>query len=66
MIELPDELARFELPAVVQARLQLLLDRPDAGERLSAEERREAEGLVESVEFLSLIQLRATPIRRSA
>lgn len=48
------ELARFELPAAVQERLEALLDRQDRGEPLS-----EAEGLVEMAEFLSLLRLRA-------
>jgi hypothetical protein len=66
LIELPADLARFELPPAVHARLQLLLDRQDAGEALSHAERSEAEGLVELAEFLTLLRLRATPVRRSA
>jgi hypothetical protein len=58
-IEIPLELARFQLPAAVQARLQKLLDRQDAGHPLTPEERKEAEGLVEVAEFLSLLHLRA-------
>jgi hypothetical protein len=58
-IEVPDELARFRLPAGVNARLQELLDRQDGGQRLSAAEREEAEGLVTLAEFLSLLRLRA-------
>jgi hypothetical protein len=58
-IEIPAELARFELPDGLQARLEHLLDQQDAGEQLTPEERREAEGLVELAEFLSLLQLRA-------
>jgi hypothetical protein len=53
------ELARFELPAAVQERLEALLDRQDRGEPLCEAERREAEGLVEMAEFLSLLRLRA-------
>ena len=45
-IEIPLELAQFELPDAVQARLQNLLDKQDSGEQLTPEERREAEGLV--------------------
>lgn len=56
-LEVPDDLARFRLPAGVQARLQELLDRQDQGGRLSAAERREAEGLVNLAEFLSLLRL---------
>lgn len=66
MIELPAELARFELPEAVQSRLQSLLDRQDAGEQLTVAERNEAEGLVELAEFLTLLRLRAIPVRRSA
>ena len=62
-IEIPAELARFQLPEAVQARLQHLLDKQDDGEQLTPEERQEAEGLVELAEFLSLLHLRA---RRTA
>lgn len=55
-IELPINLIRFELPIAVQARLQDLLDRQDAGKPLTQAEREEAEGLVELAEFLSLLQ----------
>ena len=58
-IEIPRELVHFQLPEAVQARLQHLLDRQDAGEALTPEERNEAEGLVELAEFLSLLNLRA-------
>ncbi len=58
-LELPDDLAEFRLPAGVDARLQDLLDRQDSGIRLSTAERKEAEGLVEMAEFLSLLRLRA-------
>lgn len=65
-IELPADLVPLELPAAVQARLQFLLDRQDSGERLSTEEHREAQGLVDLAEFLSLLRLRATYVSRSA
>jgi len=58
-IEIPVRLARFQLPSAVQARLQFLLDKQDSGDPLTAEERHEAEGLVELAEFLSLLNLRA-------
>src|SRR4051794_26714155 len=58
-IEIPVDLARFELPGVVQARLQALLDRQDAGQPLIAAERQEAAGLVDRAEVLSLLHLRA-------
>jgi hypothetical protein len=58
-LELPDDLSRFRLPEGVARRLQDLLDRQDAGEALSPDERREAEGLVNVAELLSLLRLRA-------
>lgn len=58
-IEIPAELAYFQLPDAVQARLQFLLDRQDAGEVLTQAERQEAEGLVELTEFLALLHLRS-------
>lgn len=58
-IEISVELACFQLPEAVQARLQQLLDKQDAGQLLTVEERQEAEGLVELTEFLSLLHLRA-------
>jgi transcription initiation factor TFIIIB Brf1 subunit/transcription initiation factor TFIIB len=58
-IEIPLKLAYFKLPDAVQARLQHLLDRQDAGETLTSDERNEAEGLVELAEFLSLLNLQA-------
>jgi hypothetical protein len=60
------EVARFDLPASVQKRLDTLLDRQDRGEPLDEEERREAEGLVEMAEFLSLLRLRAERAEPSA
>jgi hypothetical protein len=58
-IEIPLELTRFQLPEAVQARLQAFLDRQDAGQTLTPEEREEADGLVELSEFLSLLRIRA-------
>lgn len=57
-IDPPADLARFRLPAAVDARLRSLLDRQDAGEVLSAEERAEAEGLVDLADLLTLLRLR--------
>jgi hypothetical protein len=57
--------ARFELPGSVQKRLDTLLDRQDRGEPLDEEERREAEGLVEIAEFLSLLRLRTRNTRNA-
>ena len=58
-LDLPDDLARFRLPAAVNARLRKLLDRQDSGIPLKETERREAEGLVELAELLTLLRLRA-------
>ena len=58
-VDLPDDLAQFRLPEAVAHRLQTLLDRQDSGELLTAEEREEAEGLVDLAEFLTLLRMRA-------
>lgn len=58
-ITIDRDLTRFKLPPALQDRLQTLLDCQDRGEALSEVERREAEGLVEMAEFLSLLRLRA-------
>ncbi len=66
-LPIPAALSDFKLPPGVQRRLGALLDQQDSGKALSAAERREAEGLVEVAEFLSLLKLRAgKPARRSA
>ena len=58
-LEMPSDLDQFKLPHGVDERLQDLLDRQDRGEPLTPGERREAEGLVDLAEFLSLLRLRA-------
>jgi hypothetical protein len=58
-VDLPNELAQFRLPDAVAARLQILLDRQDSGQPLTAGERAEAEGLVNLSEFLTLLRLRS-------
>lgn len=62
VIEIPIELTHFQLPDAVHDRLQLLLDHQDSGQTLTLGERREAEGLVELAEFLSLLHLRSQKI----
>lgn len=66
-MEVPDDLARFRLPSAVNSRLQALLDRQDSGQRLTVAERKEAQGLVNLAEMLSLLRLRArrlnSPVR---
>jgi len=58
-MDLPGDMGRLRLPRAVQDRLQFLLDRQDAGETLSAQERAEAEGLANLAELLTLLRLRA-------
>lgn len=58
-IELPSDLDQFKLPPGVDDRLQDLLDRQDRGEALTPGEQREAEGLVDLAEVLSLLRTRA-------
>ena len=62
-IEMPAALSHFKLPSGVNERLQNLLDRQDSGELLSENERREAEGLADLAEFLSLLRLRSNRVR---
>jgi hypothetical protein len=57
-LQLPDDLPGLHLPEGVQRRLQELLDRQDRGEPLTDEERREAEGLVDLADLLTLLRLR--------
>jgi uncharacterized UPF0160 family protein len=63
-VEVPDDLARFQLPEGVQHRLQELLDRQDNGHALSAQEKNEAEGLSDLVELLALLRLRSERLGR--
>jgi hypothetical protein len=58
-LELPSDLARFRLPKGVEKRLHALLDKQDEGSALTSAEKQEAEGLVELVDTLSFLKLRA-------
>ena len=58
-IEVPGDWDDFKFPPALDARLQALLDRQDREGKLSATERREAEALVELVDMLALMKLRA-------
>jgi hypothetical protein len=58
-IEVPESWEKFQLPAGLNKRLQELLDRQDRGDVLSADERDEAQGIVDIAEWLSLLKLRA-------
>ena len=65
-IQVPGDLAKFRLPKGVQRRLHALLDKQDQGHRLTTAERREAEGLADLADLLSLLRLRAErPGRKS-
>jgi hypothetical protein len=65
-VQVPGDLARFRLPKGVQRRLDTLLDKQDQGHALTAAEKREAEGLVDLSELLSLLRLRAQRLNRRA
>jgi len=58
-VEMPGDLAKFRLPKGVQQRLHALLDKQDQGDRLTSAEKREAEGLVDLADLLSLLRLRS-------
>ncbi len=58
-IEMPVSADKIRLPKGVNDRLQTLLDRQDKGENLSKKELKEAEGLVELSELLSLMRMRS-------
>jgi hypothetical protein len=53
-----NQIARFQFPIGVQARLNELLSRQGSGMELSQVEREEAEGLVDLAEYLTLLKLR--------
>ena len=63
-LDLPTDLQQFKLPIGVDERLHELLDRQDRGEVLTASEHKEAEGLVDLAEMLSLLSLRAQRAER--
>ena len=79
-VELPDDLARLRLPKAVDQRLhellaaepahvrhlRELLDKQDHGDPLSESERKEAEGLVDLAEMLSLLRLRVSRAQEPA
>ncbi len=65
-IEIPVALDQFKLPSGVNERLHELLDRQAQGETLTERERKEAEGLVDLAEFLSLLRLRSERVWRES
>ncbi len=58
-VELPGNLARFQLPAGVRERLTALLDKQDTVQGLTDQERREAEGLVDLADTFRYLRLKA-------
>jgi len=65
-IEMPFSVGQFKLPKGVNNRLQELLDRQDRGEKLTSSEKKEAEGLVDLAEMLSLLRLRSERVWRES
>lgn len=65
-IEWPDDQDRLRLPKAVERRLHLLLDKQDSGHPLTDEERREAQGLADLNDLLSLLRLRSERLRKQA
>lgn len=61
---MPFSSSQFALPKGVSNRLQELLDRQDRGEKLTKAEKKEAEGLVDLAEMLSLLRLRSERVGR--
>lgn len=55
-IEIPGWLRRWRFPKALDRRLTALLDKQDRGEKLTPAERKEAEGLVQVAEALSLLK----------
>ena len=58
-LEIPTELERFSLPSGLNQRLQDLLDKQDSQGALTEKERKEAEGLADLSELLSLLKWRS-------
>lgn len=58
-VKMPGDLSKFRLPKGVQQRLHALLDKQDQGEPLTPAEKREAKGLIDLAELLSLLRLRS-------
>ena len=63
-LELPEDWQALQLPQALHERLQDLLDRQDEQGGLSSQERREAEALVQLVDMLALMRLRAEAVQK--
>jgi hypothetical protein len=57
-VEVPADLRCYRFPKALDRRLQDLLDKQDRAGKLTRAERREAEGLVQVAEMLSLLKLK--------
>ena len=64
-LELPEDWQALQRPEALQERLQDLLDRQDALGSLSSQERREAQALVQLVDTLALMRLRAEAVQNA-
>ena len=62
--ELPEDWHSLQLPEALHDRLQDLLDRQDEQGGLSSQERREAEAMVQLVDLLALMRLKAEAVQR--
>lgn len=58
-IHVPKDWRKFRMPPGLHERLQDLLDKQDREGQLSPRERREARGLTELVDMLSVMRVRA-------
>lgn len=65
-VEMPADMADLRLPKGVERRLHDLLDKQDSGQPLTDNERREAEGLADLNDFLSLLRLRSERLGKRA
>ena len=63
-LELPEDWQALRLSGALQERLQHLLDLQDAQGNLTSQERREAEVLVQLVDMLALVRLRADTVQK--
>lgn len=61
--EVPLQAGHLRMPAALRRRLKRLLDKQDGGAALSRAERAEAEALVDLIDLLTLIRLRAKTTR---
>ena len=63
-LELPEDWQALQLPQALHERLQDLLDRQDEQGCLSSQERREAAAIVQLVDMLALMRLKAEAVQR--